>query len=359
MNVLILGASGFIGQRLTQRLLRDGHLGGDDNRPIATLLLTDITTPGRPQDNNDNDGQQKPHPIKVMGFAMDITNERIVQDVILRRLPDVIFHLAAVLSGDAEQDFDKGYRVNVDATRQLLDIIKSKPDYTPRLIFASSLAVYGPPFVMPSSSVALPDSHAATPRGSYGTQKAIVELYIEDYSRKGYVNGMSIRFPTIAIRPGKPNAAASSFISGLIREPLHGQETVIPVAPTCRHFIASPTAAVAFLIHAAATLGSVPNTLQQPGDRTLQMPGLSVTVHDMVQTLQDIVGQEAVTRLVRYEPNEFIASIVDTWPTDLQATRARALGFQPDVSYHDMVWEFIQQDKVLREKYLSKTEYGT
>lgn len=263
MNVLIIGASGFIGRRLGDQLARDGKLIGDDDcKIIAKLMLADKVKPELPRDESDDATQ-------VKRVEVDITDPASVQ-TILQDTPAVIFHLAAIVSGDAETNFELGYKVNVDGTRVLLDAIKVMEGYTPRFVFSSSLAVYGPP--MPDI---IPDDYATTPRGSYGTQKAIVELMLEDYTRKGYVDGVSIRFPTIAIRPGKPNKAASSFVSGMVREPLSGLEAPLPVNMDFRHTVASPQVAVDYLLRAATFHP------EQPGDRTLQMPGVSLTVKEM------------------------------------------------------------------------------
>jgi len=228
----------------------------------------------------------------------------------------------------------------VDGTRLLLDTIRSIPDYKPRFVFTSSLAVYGPPI-----PEIVPDDWATTPRGSYGTQKAIVELYCEDHTRKGYVDAVSIRLPTIAIRPGKPNAAASSFISGIIREPLHGQDATLPVNLDFRHTVASPAAAVGYLLHAATYEPS------QPSDRVLQMPGISLTVQEMIDALERVAGKEVV-QLIQHKSDPFICSIVDNWPTNFEAKRALALGFVPDKSYDDIVVQFMK-DEGLYSKFVA------
>src|SRR5579875_3238112 len=232
MRVAILGAAGMVGQKLTQELLRDGVLGG---RRIESLSLVDVV-PADPA----------PAEVPVQTVICDTANPVAVRDLLAER-PDVIFDLAAVVSGEAELDFEKGYRVNLDGMRHLLDAVRTVGHrYRPRLVFSSSIAVFGPP--MPD---VIGDEQATTPATSYGTQKAIAELLLADHSRRGFLDGIAIRLPTICVRPGAPNRAASGFFSGIIREPLNGQEAVLPVARDVRHWFASPRAAVQFLIHAA------------------------------------------------------------------------------------------------------------
>eukprot|EP00977_Amphora_coffeiformis_P012399 scaffold3066_cov178-Amphora_coffeaeformis.AAC.7 len=329
MNVLIIGAAGFIGHRLSEELLRLGKIG---DTPIAKLILADRIAP----DISKLLIKNKYESTKVIteSLQVDITNTQSVEAMLLDS-PAVIFHLAAIVSGDAEQNFEKGYQVNVDGMRILLEAIraaKAKNNAVPRLVFSSSLAVYGPP--LPD---VIHDHWATTPRGSYGTQKAIAELFLADYTRKGYVDGVSIRFPTIAIRPGKPNAAASSFISGIIREPLHGQEAPLPVGLDFRHTVASPNAAVGYLLRAATFVPS------RPGDRVLQMPGISLLVREMMDALERVAGNQ-VAQLIKHKPDPFILDIVDAWPKAFKAQRALELGFQPDASYDDVILAFMKEE---------------
>ena len=326
MNVLVIGASGFIGRKLVERLALDGKVGNDE---IAVLTLADAVKPNDFPESNT---------IHMKALQVDITDASSVQEL-LEDSPSVIFHLAAIVSGQAESDFDLGYKVNVDGTRLLLDAIKNKEGYKPRLVFTSSLAVYGPPL-----PAIVPDDYATTPRGSYGSQKAIAELLLEDYTRKGFVDAVSIRFPTIAIRPGKPNAAASSFISGIIREPLNGQEATLPVNLDFRHTVASPKAAVAYLLR-AATYQPV-----NPGDRTLQMPGISLLVEEMIEALERVAGKE-VTSLIKHKPDPFVIGIVDSWPKNFEAQRALELGFVADKSYDDIIIDYMKDEGMDYSKY--------
>jgi nucleoside-diphosphate-sugar epimerase len=260
--------------------------------------------------------------------AADLTSPREAERLIEAR-PDVIFHLAAVVSGEAENDFDKGYRVNLDGTRALLDAVRTghtADGYHPRLVLASSIAVYGAPLPEP-----IPEDFQHTPLTSYGTQKAIGELLLADYTRRGFVDGIGIRLPTICIRPGRPNKAASGFFSSILREPLVGQEAILPVPETVRHWHASPRSAVEFLVRAATLDG------EDVGPRrTLSMPGLSATVGEQIEALRRVAGERAV-RLIRREPDESVMRIVQTWAAALDATRALRLGFTAEGSFDEII----------------------
>jgi D-erythronate 2-dehydrogenase len=231
--------------------------------------------------------------------------------------PDAIFHLAAIVSGEAELDFDKGYRINLDGTRMLLDAIRLVGGgYKPRVVFTSSIAVFGAPF-----PDAIGDEFFHTPLLSYGTQKAIGELLLADYSRRGFLDGIGIRLPTVCIRPGAPNKAASGFFSNILREPLAGQEAVLPVSEDVRHWHATPRSAVGFLIHAGTM------DLAKVGPRrNLTMPGLSATVGEQIAALKRVAGDRVAARIKRV-PDPFIVGIVDGWPRNFEAKRARELGF--------------------------------
>jgi nucleoside-diphosphate-sugar epimerase len=248
----------------------------------------------------------------------------------------VIFHLAAIVSGEAEADFEKGYRINLDGTRQLFEAIRcesAKAAYQPRVVFASSIAVFGAPFPQ-----VIGDEFFTTPLTSYGTQKAIVELLLADYSRRGFLNGVGVRLPTICIRPGKPNKAASSFFSNILREPLSGQEAVLPVSEDVRHWHASPRAAVGFLTHAATM------DLQPLGARrTLTMPGLSATVKEQIEALRRVAGDKAVA-LIRREPDPAIARMVAGWAQAFAADRAIALGFRAESSFDEIIRIHIEDE---------------
>jgi D-erythronate 2-dehydrogenase len=304
MHVLILGAAGMIGRKLTDRLVADTRLG---DRAIERMTLVDIVAPQVPA--------RAPFPItaEACDFAAPGAAERM-----LAGRPDVIFHLAAIVSGEAEADFDKGLSINLDGTRHLLDAIRREMvGKAPRLVFTSSIAVFGAPF-----PEAIPDSFHHTPLTSYGTQKAICELLLADYSRRGFLDGIGIRLPTICVRPGKPNKAASGFFSGIIREPLNGEEALLPVSEDVRHWHASPRSAIGFLIHAA--------TIDTSGlalGRNLTMPGLSVTVAEQIASLRRVAGDRVAGR-IRREPDPLIARIVAGWPRNFDAANAGSLGFK-------------------------------
>jgi D-erythronate 2-dehydrogenase len=304
MHVLILGAAGMIGRKLTEHLVADQSLG---RRAIGRMTLVDIVAPPVPA--------HAPFPVaaEACDFAVSGAAERI-----LAGRPDVIFHLVAIVSGEAEADFDKGLSINLDGTRHLLDAIRRQMvGQPPRLVFTSSIAVFGAPF-----PEAIPDSFHHTPLTSYGTQKAICELLLADYSRRGFLDGIGIRLPTICVRPGKPNKAASGFFSGIIREPLNGEEALLPVSEDVRHWHASPRSAVGFLMHAA--------TIDTGGlgvRRNLTMPGLSVTVAEQIASLRRVAGDRVAER-IRREPDPLIARIVAGWPRNFDAARAGPLGFK-------------------------------
>src|SRR5215471_4913143 len=230
MNVLITGGAGMIGRKLAQRLASDGALAG---KAISKLTLYDVVPAVAPAGAG--------VPITLATGDLPAMGEA---DRLLADRPDVVFHLAAIVSGEAEQDFDKGYRINMDGTRGLLEAAR-RAGHKPRLVFASSIAVFGAPF-----PEAIGDEFFNTPLTSYGTQKAICELLISDYTRKGFLDGLSLRLPTICVRPGVPNKAASGFFSNIIREPLAGKEAVLPVSEDVQHWHASPKSAVGFLVHA-------------------------------------------------------------------------------------------------------------
>jgi nucleoside-diphosphate-sugar epimerase len=318
MKVLIIGGAGMIGRKLAERLARDGALGGT---AIAGLTLYDVVEGAAPA------GAKMP--VKVLTGDLPAAGEaqKLVADK-----PDVIFHLAAVVSGEAEQDFDKGYRINLDGGRALLEAIRAA-GHKPRLVFASSVAVFGAPF-----PEAIGDEFFSTPLTSYGTQKAICELLVSDYSRKDFLDGISIRLPTICVRPGKPNKAASGFFSNIMREPMAGQEAVLPVSESVRHWHASPRAAVGFMLHAAALdLGKVGPR------RALSMPGLSVTVAEQIAALKKVAGDKVAAR-IRREPDPFIEKIVAGWPRNFAANRARELGFKADASFEEIVRIHIEDE---------------
>jgi D-erythronate 2-dehydrogenase len=321
LHILVLGAAGMVGRKLSERLLRDGRLGNSD---ITRLTLHDVVAPALPE---------KP------GFKVDTaTGDFAVAgaaDRLIADRPDVIFHLAAIVSGEAELDFDKGYRINLDGTRMLLDAIRlAGGGYKPRVVFTSSIAVFGAPF-----PDAIGDEFFHTPLLSYGTQKAIGELLLADYSRRGFLDGIGIRLPTICIRPGLPNKAASGFFSNILREPLAGKEAVLPVSEDVRHWHATPRSAVGFLLH-AATMDS--GTVGPR--RNLTMPGLSATVGEQIAALRRVAGDKVAGRIKR-EPDPFIMGIVSGWPRNFDAKRARQLGFTTaEATFDDIIRIHIEDE---------------
>jgi nucleoside-diphosphate-sugar epimerase len=296
-----------IGRKLVARLVEDGRLGDAE---LERLTLMDVVAPDPPPQGT--------------AFAGDLADPATAQRLVDGR-PDVIVHLAAVVSGEAEADFDKGYRVNLDGTRTLLETIRAAA-YRPRVVLASSIAVFGAPLPNP-----IPEDFAALPLTSYGTQKAIDELLLADYTRRGFVDGVGIRLPTICIRPGAPNKAASGFFSNILREPLVGKEAVLPVPETVRHWHASPRSAVGFCLRAA----TVDTELIGPR-RTLSMPGLSATVGEQIEALRR-VGGEAAVRLIRHEPDPQIMEMVGNWAAALDASRAERLGFVAETSFDEII----------------------
>ena len=321
MHILITGAAGMIGCKLTERLARDGALNG---APIEALTLLDVVPPTKPTGFAG----------KVETAAADLAAPGEAAKAIAGR-PQTIFHLAGVVSGEAELDFDKGYHVNLDGMRALLEAVRAAGDgYRPKLVYTSSIAVFGAPF--PQS---IPDDFHLTPLTSYGTQKAIGEALLADYTRRGFCHGVGIRLPSIVVRPGKPNKAASGFFSGIIREPLAGEDAVLPVAETVVHTHASPRAAIGFLVHAA---GLAPDAL---GARiNLSMPGVCCTVAEQIAALRRIAGERAAAR-IRREHDPLVARIVDGWPQRIEARRARELGFKAESSFEEIVRIHIDEDR--------------
>ena len=318
MKILIIGGAGMIGRKLAERLARDGAVAG---KAISKLTLYDVVPGAAPA------AAKMPVDIATGDLPAAGEAEKLIAD-----RPDIVFHLAAIVSGEAEQDFDKGYRINMDGTRGLLEAVR-KAGHKPRLVFASSIAVFGAPF-----PDAIGDEFFNTPLTSYGTQKTICELLISDYSRKGFVDGLSIRLPTICVRPGKPNKAASGFFSNIMREPLAGEEAVLPVSEGVMHWHASPRAAVGFMLHAAAL------DLAKVGPRrALTMPGLAVTVGEQIEALRKVAGDKVVAR-IRRQPDPFIEQIVAGWPRNFAPKRALALGFKADASFADIIRHHIEDE---------------
>jgi len=319
MRVVITGGCGFLGQRVALQLLARGD--------VDELVLFDNAPPALPL----------PEDRRLSVVTGDIADREAVRRMILPGTHSV-FHLAAVVSGQAEADTNLGYRVNLDGTRAVLDACRALGT-CPRVVFASSLAVYGgalPP--------AVGDETPLTPQTSYGTQKAIGELLVSDYSRKGFVDGRAVRLPTVVVRPGRPNRAASTFASSMIREPLAGREAVCPVSPDTIMALASPRRVVAGLLHAHDLPADAFTT-----SRTLQLPGFSVAVGEMAAAVRRAGGEAAYAR-IHWEPDPQIQQIISGWPQALRAPRAEALGFVPDAGIDEVVQAFIEDDLEMQKQ---------
>ncbi|MEJ8475046.1 D-erythronate dehydrogenase [Roseibium algae] len=321
-SILVLGAAGMVGRKLVDRLVETGHLRGKE---ISYLTLVDIVEPQPPK------GATCP----VVTKACDFSNEGEAEQLVASK-PDVIFHLAAIVSGEAETDYDKGYRINLDGSRRLFEAVRMIGDgYCPRVVYTSSIAVFGAPFPDP-----IPDDFNLTPLTSYGTQKAMGEMLLSDLSRRGFMDGIGIRLPTIVVRPGKANLAASGFFSGIIREPLNGQEAILPVDDDVLHWMASPRAAVGFLMHSAEIDGETVGA-----NRNMTMPGVAATVADEIDTLRKI-GGEARVKLIRRVPNDAIKQIVSGWPRRFETSRAASLGYTADASFEAIVRTYIEDENI-------------
>lgn len=321
MKVLVTGGAGFLGQRLARRLLARGKLRDVSGREhaIGQLVLADMV---RAPDFGD---------ARVRVEAGDIADPAFLARIIDADTSSV-FHLAAVVSGQAEADFDLGMRVNLDASRRLLETCRQL-GHVPKVVFTSSVAVYGG--VLPDM---VRDSTALNPQSSYGMQKAVAELLLNDYSRRGFVDGRALRLPTISIRPGKPNKAASSFASGILREPLNGEVAVCPVADSLRLWLSSPRQAVESLVAGHELSGSLLGL-----NRSINLPGLSVTVGEMLAALTRVAGAEVAAR-VRFQVDPAIEKIVASWPGAWDDSRARALGLVGDSNFDSVIRAYIEDD---------------
>jgi len=313
MRIVITGGCGFLGRRVALQLLERGD--------VDELVLFDNAAPALPL----------PDDIRLRAVTGDIADHDEVRRVICAGI-DSVFHLAAVVSGQAEAETDLGYRVNLDGTRAVLDACRALGS-CPRVVFASSLAVYGG--VLPPE---VGDETPLTPQTSYGAQKAIGELLVNDYSRKGFIDGRAVRLPTVVVRPGRPNRAASTFASSIIREPLSGQESVCPVSPETVMALASPRRIVAGLVHAHDLPGAAFGA-----NRSLQLPGFSVAVGEMAAAVRRAGGEAAYARIL-WKPDPQVQQIISGWPPVLRTPRAEAFGFAPDQSIDEVVQAFIEDD---------------
>lgn len=314
MKIVITGGQGFLGQRLAKTLLSNSTLSIDE------LVLIDIIKPIAP--NNDP---------RVRCLEMDLRNPEGLDEIITEKTT-ALFHLAAIVSSHAEQDPDLGYEINFLATRNLLEVCR-KNNPKVRFIFSSSLAVYGG-----NLPEIIQDHTAVTPQSTYGSQKAMCELLINDYSRKGFVDGIVVRLPTICIRPGKPNKAASSFVSSIIREPLQGEEAICPVSSDLRLWLSSPNTVINNFIH-ALTLPSLP----QRSWHIINLPGFTVSVKQMLSDLASIRGENILEK-VRFEFDENINNIVASWPAEIDNKTALKHGFNVDVDFKEVIQQFIKND---------------
>ncbi|MFD1805101.1 D-erythronate dehydrogenase [Pasteurella oralis] len=314
MKIVITGGQGFLGQRLAKTLLSQSNVVVDE------LILIDVIKPVAP--NNDP---------RVRCYEMDLRHPVGLEDIIDSKT-DVVFHLAAIVSSHAEQDPDLGYQINFLATRNLLEICRHNNPKI-RFIFTSSLAVYGGQL-----PALIQDHTAVTPQSTYGAQKAMCELLINDYSRKGFVDGIVLRLPTICIRPGKPNKAASSFVSSIIREPLHQEEAICPVSEKLNLWLSSPNTVVNNFIH-ALQLPSLPAR----DWHVINLPGFSVSVEQMLADLAKVKGEQ-ILQYVKFEFDEGVNNIVASWPAAINCSQAFGLGFSADQNFADVIQQFIQCD---------------
>jgi D-erythronate 2-dehydrogenase len=318
MKVLVIGAAGMLGRKFSEKLAKTGTLAG---KKVSRLTMADVIAPAAPADS----------PFEVDTLACDLSAPEAATGLIANR-PDFIFHLAAIVSGEAEADFEKGYRINLDGTRHLFEAVR-RAGYSPRLVFTSSIAVFGAPF-----PEVIGEEFFETPLTSYGTQKAVDELLLADYTRRGFFDGIGIRLPTICVRPGKPNLAASGFYSNIIREPLKGEPAVLPVPDDVRHWFASPRSAVSFLFHGA----EIDGTAVGPR-RNLTMPGVSATVGEMIESLGRVAGPDRI-KLIRREPDPVIERIVGGWARNFDASRAISLGFQAEKNFDEIIRAHIEDE---------------
>ncbi|MGI9301278.1 MAG: D-erythronate dehydrogenase [Gammaproteobacteria bacterium] len=320
MRVVVTGAGGFLGQRLAELIVRKDTLAAAGERQtVEELILFDAIEADGPKDR------------RARALVGDIRDREALARAITKDTQSV-FHLASVVSGEAEADFDKGMAINLDGMRGVLDVCRALP-HAPRLVFASSVAAFGGE--LPD---VVTDDTAPTPQSSYGIQKVIGELLVADYTRRGFIDGRAVRIPTVTVRPGKPNKAASGFASGIVREPLNDQQAVCPVPAETRMWITSPRTAVDNLLHAhelaPALWGDV---------RAINLPGLSVSVGEMIAALGRVAGEDAVEHIVM-EPDGAIEAIVAGWPGDFDTARANAMGFGADDNFDEIIRAYLADE---------------
>ena len=315
MRILLTGGGGFLGARLAREILHHGL----DGRPVTELVIADLFPP--------------PADLQADPRVTAHTGPMLTQTTLFASGFDGVFHLASAVSGECELDFELGLRSNLDSTRALLEGLRQSGKVS-RLVFASSVAVFGPLHGQPMPDL-VTDTTLPSPQTSYGTHKLMCEYLIADYTRKGFIDGRSARLMTVAVRPGKPNGAASSFFSGIIREPLAGVDTTCPVDPDVTHPLSSPSNTIAGLM---AVYQARPEALG--GRLALNLPGLNVRVGDMLDALAEVAGP-AVRQRVRFERDERIAAIVGNWARGASAERASALGLQPDASFTAIIEQYI------------------
>ena len=320
MKILILGAGGMVGQKLLKQMLVSGF----NSVTPSEIYLFDLNFP-------------KETNVKVNQIEGDLGDPDQIKKLASKRF-DIIFHLAAIVSGEAEEYFDKGWQVNLLSMWRLLEALKvehlnSSTKYVPKIIFTSSIAVFGAPF--PNK---IDDEFLCAPQTSYGAQKASSELLLSDFSRKGFVDGINLRLPTICVRPGLPNKAASSFFSNIIREPLNGKTAYLPVDVGVRHWHASPRSAANFLMHAT----SIDSTLLD-NRRSLNLPGVSCTVEEQIEALRRIAGQKVIDLIIP-KPDPFIKKMVLGWPRDFSPEKALKLGFKAETNFEQIISTYISDD---------------